>query len=240
MVSRYDGTFASTICAPSPALGFGIERDDNKFSTEQLGPGSYLLWAQSAHETPDREYLIKYPQGRWSGKSIAAGDYNHVPGFGGRSWPTPQDMKSLQNLGQQFAEFSAHIPDLQLAEELYEGHTVADPYRHGSRDAGRESSRMVDVADRYNSLLKRGASSRHLASLSTKVVAQTIRAERENVQKEALAEMTADVASKKKALLEAPGAIPGASDRFRWQVPVVPAHPLNTSAQMIESFRGRK
>jgi hypothetical protein len=239
MVSRNNGTFASTICAPSPALGFGIERDDNKFSTADLEPGAAILWAQSAHETPDREYLIKYPQGLWSGKSVAAGDYNRVPGFGGRSWPTPQDMKALANLGEQFAEFSAHIPDLRLAEELYEGHTVANPYRNGSRDAGRESSRMVDVPDRYNSLLKRGAHAEHLSALATKVIAQTIRAERENTQKEALAEMTRGVAQKK-ALINVPGAIPGASERFRWQVPVIPAAPLNTSAQMIESVVGRK
>ena len=79
-------SFASTICLASPAAG--AERDDNLFTTSNLPNPAEVLWAQSALEQPDRDYLMQYPQGMWSGKSVTSDyDFRHVAGFGGQAWP---------------------------------------------------------------------------------------------------------------------------------------------------------
>ena len=220
-------SFASTICLASPAAG--AERDDNSFTTSNLPNPAEILWAQSALEQPDRDYLMQDPQGMWSGKAVTSEhDFRHVAGIGGQSWPTPQDMTALRQLGPKFADFAAHLPNLRTAEERYTGKEAAWPYlRGGSSMAGRESEKMVDLHARYRHLHNRGVTDDHIPHLASRIVATDKRIERQNQQRQVLAAMH----HKRDCCGE--DELSGATDRFKWQTSIVPGHPLHTASDHI-------
>jgi len=217
-------SFASTICLASPAAG--AERDDNLFTTSNLPNPAEVLWAQSALEQPDRDYLMQYPQGMWSGKAVTSDyDFRHVAGIGGQSWPTPQDMSALRQLGPKFAEFAAHLPNLKVAEETYSGKEATWPYlQGGSNMAGRENEKMVDLHSRYRHLRNRGVTDSQIPHLAARIVATDKRIERQNNQRQVISGMH------KKTGGLGQDEISGDLDRFKWQTSIVPGHPLHSAS----------
>ena len=226
-------SFADTICMPSPALG--IERDDNKFSTYSLPNPAAVLAGQNWPHCPERDYLIRFPHGHWSGKSLARPeDFGHIPGWSGRSWPSPQDMKAIQSMAETHAEFAAHIPNLREAEDLLEGRMCHDPYTHnGSRHAGRDEGYKMNLPSLYETMKKRGVRNEELVNLGLKVTALDIRKARVQKQAEALRLTREDVYRKKEMSEDVMTHLPGASERFKWQTPLIPKHPLSTTTRMI-------
>ena len=220
-------SFASTICLASPAAG--AERDDNLFTTSNLPNPAEVLFAQSALEQPDRDYLMNYPNGMWSGKSVAnEHDFRHVAGIGGQAWPTPQDVNALRQLGPKFARATAHLPNLITAEESYAGKEAQWPYlKGGSSTAGRESERMVDLHSRFHHLQNRGVSACDVPHLASRIVATDKRIERQNQHRQILATMhhkTEGIGQDESS---------GDLDRFKWQTSIVPGHPLHTASDRI-------
>jgi hypothetical protein len=142
-------------------------------------------------------------------------------------------MSAIQSMAQTHAEFAAHIPSLLQAEEILEGSTVVEPYRNGSRRQGREDRQMANLPTLYETMKKRGVRNEELASLGLKVTALDIRRARAEKQAEVIRRMTEEVSKKRDLSEHTMTSLPGASERFKWQTPLIPAHPLNTTTRMI-------
>jgi hypothetical protein len=208
-------TFAETISLRPPSDG--VERDDNRIATGDLPPPAEQLYAMNVPSIPDRAYLIKYPQGLWSGKSVASeNDFRHIPGWGSNiSFVTAQDAKAVAKLGQKFQRLAAHIPNILEAERELEGEVAYEPYTaHGRRDQGRESARLHDIVQRFDELKRSGVPRHSLLNVESRVNALALREARAKQQKEAIANF-----SNRKT-------VHVGSNRFAWQTPVYPGHPL--------------
>jgi hypothetical protein len=183
-------SFSETIVGISPA---GMcERDDNKFFTSGLAPPAQILYAMNVPAIPERDFLMRYPQGKWSGKTLVSSDndFRHVWGWGGQNAPTPQDMRTMLELTSKYKDLTSHIPDGDIAvmEALTSGPVNENPYlTGGSRFAGRESARLIDLPHR-SAVLQRVTGMPTSAYLQQKVDALAIRSERIADQ---LAELTA-------------------------------------------------
>jgi hypothetical protein len=172
--------FADTIVGIPPADM--RERDDNKFFTSSLPPPAQILYGMNVPAIPERDFLMRYPQGKWSGKTICStdNDFRHVWGWGGQNPPTPQDMKALIQLSTQYRDLTSHIPDADIAmvEAAHSGPVNPDPYRSGgSRFAGRESARLIDIPHR-NAVFQRVTGMPGSGYLQQKVDALAIHSER--------------------------------------------------------------
>lgn len=213
----HEVTFRETISLLAPSAG--VERDDNKFTTADLPNPAEQLFAMNVHAIPDRDHLIRYPQGMWSGKSVASDDdFRHISGWGSNpTFPNPQDMKAIMQMGQRFQELSAHIPNILEAERELHGPLVENPYTtRGRNDAGRENARMHDIRVMYEQNKRNGAPRHSLLHLQSRANAIALREDRKLQQKEAIAGF-----SKNKF-------VHVGTNRFAWQTSVVPGHPLYT------------
>lgn len=212
-----------------PPFG-GIERDDNRIEKGDLVPPANMLYAMNVPSIPDRDYLIKYPQGMWSGKSIASdNDFRHIDGWGSNiSFTKAQDEKAVRNLGQQFQRFAAHIPNIKEAERELEGRVVYDPYTsHGRSDAGRENARLHDITQIHAELTRAGVPRHSLLHLESRVNSLALREARAKQQKEAI-----EGFSKRQT-------VHVGSNRFAWQTSIAPGHPLHTKASLGRKQFGR-
>ena len=209
-------TFEETISLAPPSSG--AERDDNRIATGDLIPPAAQLYALNVPSIPDRDFLIKYPQGMWSGKSVASeNDFRHIAGWGSNiSFVKGQDAKAIAQLGQTFQRLSAHIPNIAEAERELEGEVVTEPYTsHGRRDQGRENARTHDVVQRFAELQRAGVPRHSLLYMEGRVNALALRDARAKQQKEAIANF-----STRKT-------VHVGSNRFAWQTSIVPGHPLH-------------
>jgi hypothetical protein len=226
MVSfRKDFSFQDSISMKPPFNG--IERDDNRIEKGDLVPPANMLYAMNVPSIPDRDYLIKYPQGLWSGKSIASdNDFRHIDGWGSNiSFTKAQDEKAIQNLGQQFQRYSAHIPNIKEAECELEGKIEYNPYTsHGRSDAGRENARLHDIVQVHAELTRAGVPRHSLLHLESRVNALALREARAQQQKEAIAGFST------RRMVHV------GSNRLAWQTSILPGHPLHTKG----SIKGRK
>ena len=156
MVSYEGDTHDGVLFLSRPSPATGMERDDNKFFTSDMAAPGVTLFNMNVHSIPDRDYLIRYPQGLWSGKSLESdADFRHIRGFGGQNPPTDQDMKVVAELATNYITYTSHIPNATLAMREIEtsGPIYADPYTSGgTRFAGREQERIGDRAYRAGSL----------------------------------------------------------------------------------------
>jgi len=209
--------FADTIVGCPPF--YGVERDDNRIENGDLPPPAAELYAMNVPSIPDRDFLIRYPQGMWSGKSVASDtDFRHIPGWGSNiSFVKAQDEKAMANLGQQFQIAAAHIPNIKEAERELEGQIVYEPYTmYGRRDQGREKRRLYDLPQRQAELLSSGVPSDALSYMTSRVNALKQREERTKQQEETI-----------KSFKERKSVMVG-SNRLAWQTPIFPGHPLFT------------
>jgi hypothetical protein len=230
MVSEdYPGvTFAQTITLIPPSAG--AQRDDDRMSTGDLPPPAAMLYAMNLPSCPDRDHLIRYPQGLWSGKSAASdADFRHINGFGGTiTQAAGQDEEAIRQLGTKFQAMSAHIPNIKEAERVLEGDLVESPYTsHGRNDAGRESARIHDLRMAHSELTRAGVPRHSLLHMESRVNALALRKERENQHKQVIADF-----SKSRMTHHIP-------NRFAWQNSIVPGHPLYHRDKSIKSF-GRR
>jgi hypothetical protein len=214
---RHEVTFAETInqCPPF----YGVERDDNKIETGDLPPPAAELYAMNVSSIPDRDFLIRYPQGMWSGKSLASdADFRHIPGWGSNiNFVKGQDEKAIAVLGQQFTRLSANIPNIAEAERQLEGEIVYEPYTsYGRRDQGREKRRLFDLPQRYSELLQSGVPRHSLSHLESRVNALAAREARAKQQQESI-----EGFSKRRNVMVG-------SNRMAWQTSIFPGHPLFT------------
>jgi len=209
--------FADTISGCPPF--YGVERDDNRIETGDLPPPASELYAMNVPSIPDRDFLMRYPQGLWSGKSIASdADFRHIPGWGSNiEFVKGQDEKALRQLGQQFQVMSAHIPSIVEAERQLEGRVIYEPYTmYGRRDQGREKRRLYDLPQRHAELLQSGVPDDALSHMTTRVNALAQREERSKQQQETI-----------KSFQDRKSVMVG-SNRLAWQTPIFPGHPLFT------------
>jgi hypothetical protein len=226
MVSDKDPgiTFEETIdmCPPF----YGVERDDNRIVTGDLPPPASTLYAMNVPSIPDRDFLIKYPQGMWSGKSIASDtDFRHLAGWGSNiNFVKDQDVKAMANLGQEFQRMAAHIPNIREAERELEGEIVYEPYTSmGRRDQGREKRRLNDLSTRHAELLQSGVPRHSLLHMESRVNALALREARAKQQQE-----TINNFSKRTEIVTG-------STRGAVQTSITPGHPLFT-----KGFKNRK
>jgi hypothetical protein len=218
-------TFAETISLEAPYGG--VERDDNTIETGDLPPPAAMLYAMNIPSIPDRDFLIKYPQGLWSGKSVASeDDFRHIPGWGSNiSFVTGQDEKAMAQLGQKFQRLAAHIPNIRLAEDELEGKVSYEPYTSDGRsDAGRENARLHDIVQLHAELTRSGVPRHSLLHMESRVNALALRKEREKQQQESIAGFS------KRRMVHV------GSNRFAWQTSIVPGHPLYNKTRL----KGRK
>lgn len=222
-------SFGETIVRPSPATG--AERDDNKLFAGNFDPGSVILFDQSYAHTPDRDYLMRYPQGLWSGKSLASdADFRHIPGWSGSAngFASPQDMKAVRQLAGHYRALTAHVPNLDKAVDIAEGQSEADPYGRyrstGHKDQGRESSLLHELPLTLQAAFRRGL-------LPSQHPYEAQRSEALEIREERKAQQAERIKAFKDPLL-----IPG-TGRFRWQTPVVPGHPLHVTSSYQRARR---
>jgi len=200
---------------------YGVERDDNRIESGNLPAPAAELYALNVPSIPDRDFLIRYPQGMWSGKSIASdNDFRHIAGWGSNvNWATGQDEKAVAQLGQQFQRLAAHIPNILEAERELEGNIVYEPYtRFGRRDQGREKRRLHDIVQRHAELVQSGVPNTSLRHMESRVNSLALREARTKQQQESI-----DNFSKRRSVMIG-------SNRMAWQTPITPGHPLFTKA----------
>lgn len=210
-------TFAETISLRPPF--YGVERDDNKIENGTLPPPAAELYAMNVPSIPDRDFLIKYPQGMWSGKSVTSeDDFRHIAGWGSNiSFVKAQDEKAMSQLGQQFQRLAAHIPNIREAERELEGEISYEPYTsHGRRDQGREKRRLHDVVQRHAELIQSGVPRHSLLHMESRVNALALREARIQKQKESIENFSK------------PRIVTIGSTRHAWQSSITPGHPLFT------------
>jgi hypothetical protein len=214
---KYGVPFEDTIDMRAPF--YGVERDDNRIITGVLPPPAAELYSLNVPSIPDRDFLIRYPQGMWSGKSIASdADFRHIPGWGSNiAFETGQNERAMAQFGQEFQRLSAHIPSIVEAERQLEGEVVYQPYTSmGRRDQGREKRRLVDLPERYSELLNRGITRDSLRNMEGRVNAMMLREARAKKQQESI-----EGFSNRRSIVVG-------SNRNAWQTSITPGHPLFT------------